>query len=120
MGVKIGHHGLDRGVGNGLGIAPGVALQGPAHPFSFFGTEAHGAFAVVVEVHLVHIALAQSRGVVLGPAVSAIIHFDGGRVGGESRCGQQAQHTHQHEQQSRHAGECGIGFSHKSKAPFHF
>ena len=58
MGVEVSHHGLYSGVGNGLGIAPGMAFQRPAHALALFSAEAHCAFAIIVEVHLVHIALA--------------------------------------------------------------
>ena len=120
MSVEVGHHRLDGGIGDGFGIAPCVAFQRPAHAFALFGAKAHCAFAIVVKVHLVQVAHAKGRRIVLGPAVSTIIHFDGAGIRCQCRGGQQTQHTHQHQQQSCHAGEHGIGFLHNKKFSFAF
>ena len=83
MGIEIGHHGTHGGVVDGLGLAPGLALQRPAHAFALFGAEAHGALSVEAEVHLVEMALAQGRGIIFDPVVGAVIHLNGIRRGGE-------------------------------------
>ena len=38
--IVIGHEIFDRGIIDGLGTAPGLTLQGPAHAFAMVGTEA--------------------------------------------------------------------------------
>ena len=106
MGIVVGHHGLHGRVGDGLGVAPGLALQGPAHAFPVLGTEADSAFLVVIEGHLMEPAGPQAGRFIVDAIVGAVLQLD--RAGGvrrQRRGGQQAQHTHQHEQQGRHTGE---------------
>ena len=106
MGVVVGHHGLHGRVGDGLGVAPGLALQGPAHAFPVLGTEADSAFLVVIEGHLMEPAGPQAGRFIVDAIVGAVLQLD--RAGGvrrQRRGGQQAQHTHKHEQQGRHTGE---------------
>ena len=113
MCVEVSHHGGHGGIGNGLGIAPGVALQRPAHAFTLFSAEAHRAFSVQAEVHLVQVAGAQGRRFIFDAVVGTVVHLDGAGTCRQRRGGQQTQHTHQHKQHSRHAGEGEADFLHK-------
>ena len=120
VGVEKGHHGLDGGIGNGLGITPRVALQGPAHALAFLGAEAHGTLSIKPKVHLVEMAGAQSRGFIFDPVMSTVVHLDGAGACRQRRGRQQAQDTHQHQQHSRYAGEGEPDFFHMLKNSFPF
>ena len=118
MGIEVGHHRFDRRIRDRFGIAPCVALQRPPHPFALFSAEAHRTFSVEAKVHLVHITLAQSRGFILGSAVSTVIHLDGILCGGESCAGEQAQHADQGQQSRDQAGSGEMELFHSLSASF--
>jgi len=104
MGVVVGHHGLYGRVSDGLGIAPGLPLQGPAHAFPVLGAEADGAFLVVIEGHLMEPAGPQAGRLIVDAVVSAVLHLDGaGGVCRQRGGGQQTQHTDQHQQHGDHS-----------------
>ena len=101
-------------------MAPGLALQRPAHALALFSAETNRIFVVVVKCHLVEVARPQAGRNIGHAVVGTVLHLDGAGVCRQRRGGQQAQHTHQHKQQGRHAGEGETDFLHKLKAPFRF
>ena len=116
VGVKVGHHDFHGLIGNRLGAVPGMAFQGPAHTRTLLGTKAHDAVAIYIELHLMHIADAERRRLIVDTVVSTVIQSDGFRAGGECSCREQAQHTNQDEQ---HRCEPGMQSSETLKN-FHF
>ena len=70
VGVVIGHHHFDGGIGDGLRIAPGLADQGGAHAAALRPAEAHGGLSGHAVIHLVHCASAKA-GRLIGNAAHA-------------------------------------------------
>ncbi|CAN3988500.1 purine-nucleoside phosphorylase, partial [Dysosmobacter welbionis] len=104
MGVVVGHHGLYGRVGDGLGVPPGLPLQGPAHALTVFGAETDGAFLVVIKGHLMEQAGPQAGRLIVDAVVGAVFHLDGaGGVCRQRGGGQQTQHTDQHQQHGDHS-----------------
>ena len=64
VGVVIGHHHFDGGIGDGLRIAPGLADQGGAHAAALRPAEAHGGLSGHAVIHLVHCASAKTGGLI--------------------------------------------------------
>ena len=64
VGVVIGHHHFDGGIGDGLRIAPGLADQGGAHAAALRPAEAHGGLSGHAVIHLVHCASAKAGGLI--------------------------------------------------------
>ena len=64
VGVVIGHHHFDGGVGDGLRIAPGLADQRGAHSAALRPAEAHGGLSGHAVIHLVHCASAKAGGLI--------------------------------------------------------
>ena len=60
VGVVIGHHHFDGGIGDGLRIAPGLADQRGAHAAALRPAEAHGGLSGHAVIHLVHCASAKA------------------------------------------------------------
>ena len=70
VGVVIGHHHFDGGIGDGLRIAPGLANQRGAHAAALRPAEAHGGLSGHTVIHLVHCASAKA-GRLIGNAAHA-------------------------------------------------
>ena len=70
VGVVIGHHHFDGGIGDGLRIAPGLPDQGGAHAAALRPAEAHGGLSGHAVIHLVHCASAKA-GRLIGNAAHA-------------------------------------------------
>ena len=104
VGVIIRHHGLDGRIADGLWVIPLVSLQRPAHAAPVVGAEACDGVAVVVELHLVEPAGVEGRGFVVDAVMSAVLHDDGIRTGGQGRGGEQAQDAHQRQQHGEDPG----------------
>ena len=64
VGVVIGHHHFDGGIGDGLRIAPGLADQRGAHAAALRPAEAHGGLPGHAVIHLVHCASAKAGGLI--------------------------------------------------------
>ena len=64
VGVVIGHHHFNGGIGDGLRIAPGLANQGGAHAAALRPAEAHGGLSGHTVIHLVHCASAKAGGLI--------------------------------------------------------
>ena len=64
VGVVIGHHHFDGGIGDGLRIAPGLADQRGAHAAALRPAEAHGGLSGHAVIHLVHCASAKAGGLI--------------------------------------------------------
>ena len=64
VGVIIGHHHFDGGIGDGLRIAPGLADQGGAHAAALRPAEAHRGLSGHAVIHLVHCASAEAGGLI--------------------------------------------------------
>ena len=64
VGVVIGHHHFNGGIGDGLRIAPGLADQGGAHAAALRPAEAHGSLSGHAVIHLVHCASAKAGGLI--------------------------------------------------------
>ena len=64
VGVVIGHHHFDGGIGDGLRIAPGLPDQGGAHAAALRPAEAHGGLPGHAVIHLVHCASAKAGGLI--------------------------------------------------------
>ena len=64
VGVVIGHHHFDGGIGDGLRIAPGLADQRGAHAAALRPAEAHGGLPGHAVIHLVHRASAKAGGLI--------------------------------------------------------
>ena len=64
VGVVIGHHHFNGGIGDGLRIAPGLADQGGAHAAALRSAEAHGGLSGHAVIHLVHCASAKAGGLI--------------------------------------------------------
>ena len=60
VGVVIGHHHFDGGIGDGLRIAPGLTDQRGAHAAALRPAEAHGGLSGHAVIHLVHCASAKA------------------------------------------------------------
>ena len=60
VGVVIGHHHFDGGIGDGLRIAPGLSNQRGAHAAALRPAEAHGSLSGHTVIHLVHCASAKA------------------------------------------------------------
>ena len=68
VGVVIGHHHFDGGIGDGLRIAPGLADQRGAHAAALRPAEAHGGLSGHAVIHLVHCASAKAGGLIRNTA----------------------------------------------------
>ena len=64
VGVVIGHHHFDGGIGDGLRIAPGLTDQRGAHAAALRPAEAHGGHSGHAVIHLVHCASAKAGGLI--------------------------------------------------------
>ena len=64
VGVVIGHHHFDGGIGDGLRIAPGLPDQGGAHAAALRPAKAHGGLSGHAVIHLVHCASAKAGGLI--------------------------------------------------------
>ena len=64
VGVVIGHHHFNGGIGDGFRIAPGLADQGGAHAAALRPAEAHGGLSGHTVIHLVHCASAKAGGLI--------------------------------------------------------
>ena len=64
VGVVIGHHHFNGGIGDGLRIAPGLADQRGAHAAALRPAEAHGGLPGHAVIHLVHCASAKAGGLI--------------------------------------------------------
>ena len=64
VGVVIGHHHFDGGIGDGLRIAPGLPNQRGAHAAALRPAEAHGGLSGHAVIHLVHCASAEAGGLI--------------------------------------------------------
>ena len=64
VGVVIGHHHFDGGIGDGLRIAPGLPDQRGAHAAALRPAEAHGGLPGHAVIHLVHCASAKAGGLI--------------------------------------------------------
>ena len=64
VGVVIGHHHFDGGIGDGLRIAPGLTDQRGAHAAALRPAEAHGGLSGHAVIHLVHCASAKAGGLI--------------------------------------------------------
>ena len=64
VGVVIGHHHFDGGIGDGLRIAPGLPDQRGAHAAALRPAEAHGGLSAHAVIHLVHCASAKAGGLI--------------------------------------------------------
>ena len=64
VGVVIGHHHFDGGIGDELRIAPGLADQRGAHAAALRPAEAHGGLPGHAVIHLVHCASAKAGGLI--------------------------------------------------------
>ena len=64
VGVVIGHHHFDGGIGDGLRIAPGLPDQRGAHAAALRPAEAHGGLSGHAVIHLVHCASAKAGGLI--------------------------------------------------------
>ena len=117
VGVVVGHHGQDGGIGDGGLVPPGLADQGTPHSAALRAAEAHRGFIPAGEIHLVEGTAAQGGGFVGYAGHAEPLQLD--RVaGGQGRCREQAQDADQRQQQRRHAGPQGmVHFLHK---PFPF
>ena len=60
VGVVIGHHHFNGGIGDGLRIAPGLTDQRGAHAAALRPAEAHGGLSGHAVIHLVHCASAKA------------------------------------------------------------
>ena len=64
VGVVIGHHHFNGGIGDGFRIAPGLPDQGGAHAAALRPAEAHGGLPGHAVIHLVHCASAKAGGLI--------------------------------------------------------
>ena len=64
VGVVIGHHHFDGGIGDGLRIAPGLTDQRGAHAAALRPAKAHGGLSGHAVIHLVHCASAKAGGLI--------------------------------------------------------
>ena len=64
VGVVIGHHHFDGGIGDGLRIAPCLTDQRGAHAAALRPAEAHGGLSGHAVIHLVHCASAKAGGLI--------------------------------------------------------
>jgi hypothetical protein len=110
MCVVVGHHRLNSGICDWLGIIPGVAFQRPAHSFAMLCTESDDVVAIEVKLHLMQVAGTKGRRLVINAVMCTILHFDGGRTGGKRTGREQAHNTQDSEQQGHHANIYGMRF----------
>ena len=117
VGVVVGHHSQDGGIGDGGLVPPGLADQGASHSGTLGAAEADGGLVPAGEIHLVEGTAAQGGGFIADAGHSEPLQLD--RVaGGQGRGRKQAQNADQRQQQRRHAGPQGmVHFLHK---PFSF
>ena len=103
VGVVIGHHHFNGGIGDGLRMPPGLADQGGAHAAALRPAEAHRGLSGHAVIHLVHCASAKAGGLIRDAAHAEPLQLDG--VG--SRCqrgsGEQAENADQGQQHRGHA-----------------
>ena len=118
VGIEIGHHGGYGRVRNGLGAAPGMALQRPAHTLALFSTEAHCTLSVQAEVHLVEVTGSQAGRHIGNAVVGTVIHLDRVRAGCEGCGGEQSQQTDQHQQSRDQAVMREVEFFHSLSFSF--
>ena len=100
VGVIVRHHHAHRGICDGGGVAPGLALQSGTHIAALGAAEAYGGFAAAVVVHLVQLAAAQARRLIRYAGVTKPLQGDGiGAPCREGRRGQQRQECQQSQKQ---------------------
>ena len=103
VGVVIGHHHFDGGIGDGLRIAPGLPDQGGAHAAALRPAEAHGGLSGHAVIHLVHCAFAKAGGLIRDAAHAEPLQLDGVGPRRKRGSGEQAENADQGQQHRGHA-----------------
>ena len=103
VGVVIGHHHFDGGIGDGLRIAPGLANQGGAHAAALRPAEAHGGLSGHAVIHLVHCASAKAGRLIGNTAHAEPLQLDGVGPRRQRGSGEQAENADQGQQHRGHA-----------------
>lgn len=98
MRVVICHHHFHRGVRDGRGVSPGLALQAAAHTAALRAAETYSSFAAVVVIHLVELTAAQALRLVRHAGIAKPLQRDGIGPGRLRPAGNQPQHADQRNQ----------------------
>ena len=103
VGVVIGHHHFNGGIGDGLRIAPGLPDQRGAHAAALRPAEAHGGLSGHAVIHLVHCASAKAGGLIGNAAHAEPLQLDGVGPRRQRGRGEQAEDADQGQQHRGHA-----------------
>ena len=103
VGVVIGHHHFNGGIGDGLRIAPGLADQRGAHAAALRPAEAHGGLSGHAVIHLVHCASAKAGRLIGNTAHAEPLQLDGVSPCRQRGSGEQAEDADQGQQHRGHA-----------------
>ena len=103
VGVVIGHHHFDGGIGDGLRIAPGLTDQRGAHAAALCPAEAHGGLSGHAVIHLVHCASAKAGRLIGNTAHAEPLQLDGVGPCRQRGSGEQAEDADQGQQHRGHA-----------------
>ena len=104
VGIVVGHHHLDGGIGDGLGISPCLSDQGLSHAAALGSAETNGGLAAVVVVHLMQRTGTEACRLIRNAGHAEALQFDRIGTGREGGCREKSEHTNQRKQQCRHAG----------------
>ena len=108
VGVVVGHHHFHRGICDGGGVPPGLALQAAAHAAALCAAETHGSFAAVVVIHLVELAAAQACRLIRHAGIAKPLQRDGIGPGRLRPGGDQPQYADQRDQDCHRPESCGL------------
>ena len=103
VGVVIGHHHFDGGIGDGFRIAPGLPDQRGAHAAALRPAEAHGGLSAHAVIHLVHCASAKAGRLIGNTAHAEPLQLDGVGPCRQRGSGEQAEDADQGQQHRGHA-----------------
>ena len=104
VGIVVGHHHLDGGIGDGLGISPCLSDQGLSHAAAFGPAEANGGLAAVVVVHLMQRTGTETCRLIRNAGHAEALQLDRIGTGREGGCREKSEHTNQRKQQCRYTG----------------
>ena len=103
VGVVIGHHHFDGGIGDGFRIVPGLPDQRGAHAAALRSAEAHGGLSGHAVIHLVHCASAKAGRLIGNAAHAEPLQLDGVGPCRQRGSGEQAENADQGQQHRGHA-----------------